>query len=195
MINERLKIGCLLAKQWPTVGTNLWTEDYTFSLILIFFFLQSFSKFNMYVNYLGILLKCRFWFSMSLVRAWDSASLRNSQWRPKLLVPRPNFLLSFLLWEQTTGLAWIHCWTWFWVVEWSGSLSKSFLQAHFLEIFWAILVVVFIAVSFQVALDGQCLRIGWLFFHNFDAALDAEACQSLVVFLEHLRLFSNCVYV
>ena len=45
----------------------------------------------MYMNYLEILLKCRFWSNMSLVRAWDSEFLTNSQWNLKLLVPGPDF--------------------------------------------------------------------------------------------------------
>ena len=132
----------------------------------------------MYTNYLEILLKCRFWSNMSLVRAWDSEFLTNSQWSLKLLVPGPDFFSvlpslvpqlvkdpsavqeawvwslgwedplekgtathpSILAWSipwtysplgrrhdgvtftltalRTIGLTWIHCWTWFWVVEW-----------------------------------------------------------------------------
>ena len=133
------------------------------------------------MNYLEILLKCRFWSNMSLVRAWDSEFLTNSQCSLKLLVPGPDFFfclpfpggsagkesacnardlglmpglgrspgegndyppqysgLEYSLdlqsigsqrvrhdWVtftftvlRTVGLAWIHCWTWFWVVEW-----------------------------------------------------------------------------
>ena len=78
------------------------------------------------MNCLEILLKCRFWSNMSLVRAWDSEFLTNSQWSLKLLVPGPDFFFVFpSLVAQLVKNPPAMRETWVWSLGWEDPLEKG----------------------------------------------------------------------